>query len=77
MYGIRKDYVARDCMDLFDGTGCLKDYPCTIRLRDGAEPFALATARRVPYNLYDKVKEELQRMPKMDVISEVTEPTIG
>jgi hypothetical protein len=74
---IRKDCIARNYMNLFDGTGCLKGYPYTIRLRDGAEPFALATASRVPYSLYDKVKKELQRMLKMDAISEVTEPTIG
>ena len=59
---ICKDYIARDYSDMFDGIGCLKNYPYTIRLREDAEPFAFATARRVPYNLYDKVKEELERM---------------
>ena len=56
---ICKDYIARDYIDMFDGIGCLKNYPYTIQLREDAEPFAFATARRVPYNLYDKVKEEL------------------
>jgi transposase InsO family protein len=50
-----------------------QDY--TIRLQEGAQPYALATARKVPYQLYDKVRIELQRMMQLGVIKEVTEPT--
>ena len=33
-----------------------------IQLRKGAQPFALATAGKVPYNLYDRVRRDIQRM---------------
>lgn len=73
--GIRADLVARDYLDLFDGVGCMAKQEYTIRLQDGAQPYAQATARKIPYQLYDKVRLELQRMLQLGVITEVTEPT--
>ena len=49
--------------------------PVKIVLKEGAEPYSLATARRVPIPLHDKVKAELEKMKKMNVIEEITEPT--
>ena len=40
-----------------------------------ATPFALTTPRRVPIPLLPKVKEELQRMESMGVITKIDEPT--
>ena len=40
---------------------------CTIKLKDGAEPFALTTPRRVPIPLMQSVKVELENMEKWDL----------
>ena len=59
---------------LFSGLGKLEgDY--TIKLQEGAKPFALSTPRRVPVPLLKPVKEELKRMEKLGVIARVNEPT--
>ena len=59
---------------LFSGLGKLEgDY--TIKLQEGAKPFALSTPRRVPVPLLKPVKEELKRMEKLGVIVRVNEPT--
>ena len=59
---------------LFTGLGRLKDSYC-IKLKQGAQPFALSASRRIPIPLLPKVKQELERMTKLGVITEVTEPT--
>ena len=46
-----------------------------IKLKDGAVPYSVNTARRVSVPLLPKVKEELQRMVNCGVIEEITEPT--
>ena len=46
-----------------------------IKLNKDAKPFALYTPRRIPIPLLPKVKEELQRMEKLGVISRISEPT--
>ena len=59
---------------LFRGLGKLPgEY--TIKLQDGAKPYALATPRRVPIPLMKSVKEELERMEKLGVISKINSPT--
>ncbi len=59
---------------LFQGLGKMKgDY--TIRLKDGAKPFALSTPRRVAIPLLKPVQLELERMEKLGVITKVEEPT--
>ena len=55
---------------LFTGLGKLND-EYTIRLKEGAHPFALNTPRRVPVPLMESVKSELERMEKLGVISPV------
>ncbi|XP_061926289.1 uncharacterized protein K02A2.6-like [Entelurus aequoreus] len=59
---------------VFHGLGELKE-PYRIELKKGATPYALSTPRRVPLPLREKVREELDRMETMGVISKVTEPT--
>ena len=46
-----------------------------IKLQPNAEPFALSTPRRIALPLLPKVKQELERMEKMGVISKVNGPT--
>ncbi|XP_064483051.1 uncharacterized protein K02A2.6-like [Ornithodoros turicata] len=59
---------------VFQGLGVLQgDYD--TKLAPDARPFALSSPRRVPLPLYQKTKEELQRMEKLGVITPVMEPT--
>ena len=60
--------------DQFEGLGELRDYPYTIKWKDGASPVALTVPRRVPYPLLSKVKTELDRMVEQGVISKVERP---
>jgi len=58
-----------------DAIGLLKVKPVTIELRDGAEPFAVHTARHIGYHLLPKVQEELQRLQKEGIIKPIEVPT--
>ena len=59
---------------VFTGLGTLGgDYK--IKLKEGAIPHSLFTARRVALPLRKKVKAELKRMEGLGVISEIREPT--
>lgn len=55
--------------------GTLKTEPVKIELKDDAVPYAVHTARRVPFPMLQKVKEELKRMENNGVIEQVTQPT--
>ena len=59
---------------LFTGIGSFGT-PHTIRLRDGAQPYSLSSARRIPIPLEPKVIEALQSLESSGVIRRVTEPT--
>ena len=60
--------------NLFNGLGTLGgEY--AIKLKPGAAPYALHTARRVPIPLRKKVEEELLRMQTIGVISPVDDPS--
>ena len=59
---------------LFHGLGKLKGQ-YSIKLKEGARPYALTTPRRVPIPLMKSVKAELERMESQGVISKISEPT--
>ena len=59
---------------LFTGLGKMKAI-YKIRLRDDAQPFSIAAPRRLPLPFKTKVKEELSRLEKEDIIRPVTTPT--
>ncbi|CAL8134117.1 unnamed protein product [Orchesella dallaii] len=59
---------------LFDGLG-LMEQPYHIRLKPGAEPYALQVPRRVPLPLMSQLKKQLQEMVEKGVIAPVEEPT--
>ena len=46
-----------------------------IQLKEGVKPFALTVPHRVAIPLMQPVKEELERMEKLEVISEVSKPS--
>ena len=59
---------------LFKGLGKMKgEY--TIKLKEGAKPFALANPRRIAIPLIELVREELKRMESLGVISRIDQPT--
>ena len=59
---------------MFKGLGTLgEEYQ--IQLKEGAAPHSLCTPRNVPLPLRDKVREELERLETMGVISKVDKPT--
>ena len=53
----------------------VKCRPVKIKLKKDNSPYSVATARRVPIPLHEKVKTELERMKNEGVIEEITEPT--
>ena len=53
----------------------IKCNPVKVMLKDNAQPYSLKVPRRIPIPLMEKVKEELLRMKRNNVIEEVTEPT--
>ena len=72
---IQPGNVQQSFPKLFQGLGTLKgDYQ--IQLKPDAKPYALYTARNVPIPLRGKVKQELERMEKLGVISKMDKPTL-
>ena len=60
--------------DLFKGIGTIPGEYRTS-LREGAKPIALSTPRRVALPLMPKVKQELDRMESMGVITSLSGTT--
>ena len=60
--------------ELFKGLRLLKD-KYRISLKEEAVPVCLYTPRKVPHPLLLKVKEQLEEMEKLGIISAVSEPT--
>ncbi|CAM4630646.1 unnamed protein product [Leuciscus chuanchicus] len=60
--------------ELFTGLGELKEEYC-IKLQPNATPYSVNEARRIPVPLMEKVKEELSRMEKQDIIKKVEGPS--
>ena len=59
---------------LFQGLGCFgEEYK--IKLKTDAKPYALFSPRNIPLPLRTKVKQELERIESMGVISKVDDPT--
>ena len=69
-----KSNVADKYRKLFEGLGVMKDSYC-ISLKEDARPFQVSVPRKVPFPLYQKTKENLDRMLETGVISRVDQPT--
>lgn len=59
---------------VFQGLGTFEE-EYDLKLKSEAKPFALTSPRRVPLPLFQKTRQELERMQALGVISPVTEPT--
>ena len=57
--GIQLQEIMEMFPSLFTGLGRLKDSYC-IKLKQGAQSFALSVPRRIPIPLLPKVKQELE-----------------
>ena len=66
--------VKKEFPNVFTGLGNFGE-PYTIKLKEDAKPRALYTPRNVPISLQGKVRDELNRMESLGVISKVREPT--
>ena len=60
--------------DTFTGLGCITGVTHHIQLDSKHEP-VVHPPRKVPVTICSKVKEELQRMERLEVIERVHEPT--
>ena len=69
-----KSKVANKYPKLFEGLGVMKDSYC-ITLKEDARPFQVSVPRKVPFSLYQKTIEDLDRMLETGVISRVDQPT--
>ena len=69
-----KGYIISEYPELFTGLGKIKG-KYQIELEEGAKPYSVSTPERVPIPLPPRVKEELQRMENLGVISKIDQPT--
>lgn len=70
----QKEEIFQRYPSVFNGLGNLgEEYE--IHMKEGAKPHSLFTPRSVPLPLQDKVREELNRMESLGVISKVSKPT--
>ncbi|XP_073965804.1 uncharacterized protein [Choristoneura fumiferana] len=58
---------------VFDGLGCLPG-KCHIAVDPNVSP-KIDAPRKIPFALHDRLKQELDHMEELDVITKVTEPT--
>ncbi|GBP16998.1 Retrovirus-related Pol polyprotein from transposon 17.6 [Eumeta japonica] len=61
--------------DIFEGLGCYKDYEYDIDLIENPK-LEIKALRKIPHAIRHEVKQELDRMVKLDVIKPETAPTL-
>ena len=70
-----KNKVTDKYPKLFEGLGVMEDsYRITLKEED-AKPFQVSVPRKVPFSLYQKTKEESDRMLETGVICRFDQPT--
>ena len=60
---------------VFNGLGKISGEPVHIETEEGATPYHITAARRVPLPLLESYRKEIERMEKLGVIKRVDEPT--
>lgn len=70
---LRSKAVVTTVSNTHDWTWAYSEYE--LELQQNAMPLALTSPRRVPLPLCNKMKENLNRMQQLDVITPVEEPT--
>ena len=71
---VRKETITDDFQDMFEGLGTLPEV-FKINLKPYDQPYNLRVPRRVPIGLRDQVREELNRMKDMGVITPIEKDT--
>lgn len=70
---ITKDPLAKYA-DTFTGLGCISNVTHRIKIDPACKP-VVHPPRKIPVTIRSKVKEELQRMERLNVIERIHEPT--
>ncbi|KAL3999170.1 nuclear receptor co-repressor 2 [Sarotherodon galilaeus] len=65
--------IFKEFADVFEGLGCLEGEH-TIQINESVSP-KVHPPRKIPVTLREKLKVELDRMEKMEVITKIEEPT--
>ncbi|KAL6462444.1 hypothetical protein MHYP_G00288660 [Metynnis hypsauchen] len=65
--------ITEEFADVFKGIGLFPG-ECVLQLKPAVTP-VVCPPRRIPYALRGRLKDELDKMEKMDIITKVTEPT--
>lgn len=60
--------------DCFNGLGCIKNFQCHLTIKPEVIP-SVDACRKIPFQLQDKVKSELNNLEKSGIIQKVDEPT--
>lgn len=70
---VNRNFWFEQYASLFKGLGCLKD-TCKLALKEGVT-IVVDSPRRVPFNLEEPLKAELDRLIKLGVIEPISKPT--